>query len=359
MWFISIIVLNYNGKQFNKSCINSILKQSYNNFEIIFVDNYSSDGSLEEVKESYKEHIKSKKIIIVENKKNTWFAWGNNLWVKFANKKATYICLLNNDTTVPENRLEELIKGILSDEKLWAVGSIILDKWYEEMIKKQIFKEKKKFMLSIFGEATIEDIKTGELEKWIIETNWLSGCCFMYKKDIIKRPFEDYYFAYAEDIFLSRLLLINWYKLAYCSKSIVNHFGSWSFGKKPSNLKLLHGSKNQIINFLIFYSTWTKIKLFPLFLMTQLWHLALNAPIKRLWEKYKALIWIFNNLGEIKETRKMINNYRKINNNEFIAKLSHKFSDDIFYGKFSKTKIKMINIINIFFKIYCKFFFER
>ena len=68
---VSIILLNYNGIKFNIPCINSILKQSYQNFEIIFVDNVSTDKSLEEVKKTYQKEVQSKKIIIVENIKNT------------------------------------------------------------------------------------------------------------------------------------------------------------------------------------------------------------------------------------------------------------------------------------------------
>ena len=136
-WYVSIILLNYNGKQFNKPCIESILQQNYQDFEIVFIDNSSTDWSLEEVKKDYQKEIQNKKIIIIESKKNLWFAWGNNLWAGHTSKKSEYICLLNNDTTVPNNRLKELIQWIQSDSTLWAVGSLILDRWYEEAIKNQ------------------------------------------------------------------------------------------------------------------------------------------------------------------------------------------------------------------------------
>lgn len=62
---VSIILLNYNGKQFNKHCIDSLLVQSYTNFEIIFVNNRSDDGSCEEVENLYSSAITAKKITIV------------------------------------------------------------------------------------------------------------------------------------------------------------------------------------------------------------------------------------------------------------------------------------------------------
>ena len=57
MKLVSIILLNYNGEIFNKSCIDSILDQNYQNFEIVFVDNASSDDSLKEVKFLYKKSV--------------------------------------------------------------------------------------------------------------------------------------------------------------------------------------------------------------------------------------------------------------------------------------------------------------
>ena len=76
---VSIILLNYNGKKFNKACIDSILKQSYQDFEIVFVDNISTDGSVKEVESLYAKEIAAKKIKIIRSAENTGFSGGNNL----------------------------------------------------------------------------------------------------------------------------------------------------------------------------------------------------------------------------------------------------------------------------------------
>ena len=99
-WLVSIILLNYNWKQFNSDCIDSILKQTYHDYEIIFVDNKSTDWSLEDVEKCYKKEIESWKIKIVKNCENLWFAWWNNSWVRESSKDSKYIWLLNNDTVV-------------------------------------------------------------------------------------------------------------------------------------------------------------------------------------------------------------------------------------------------------------------
>lgn len=356
---VSIILLNYNWLKFNKDCIDSIFLQSYKNFEIIFVDNASTDWSLEEVEKLYEKEINTNKIIIVKNKENTWFTWWNNLWVKYANKKSKYICLLNNDTTVPRNWLEELVKWIESDEKLWAVWSIILDRWYEEKIKEKIFEKKEIVTSSLIWESVWKNIPENEFRKWIFYTSVLSGCCLMYHKEIVEYPFPNLYFAYAEDFFLSRLILLKWYKMAVVWNSFVYHAGSGSFWKRPSDMKLFYGNRNQILNFILFYDFRTKLKLLPLFLVTQVAHLWINVPLKRLNAKIKARIWIIKNRDEIKKIKIYIKKQSKISQKKLISNLSYKFNDEIFFVEQKKWQISLIKITNKLFNYYCKIFYVQ
>jgi hypothetical protein len=359
MWFVSIILLNYNGKRFNKPCIDSILQQNYQNFEIIFVDNSSTDWSLEEVKKIYQKESQSRKIIIIESKKNTWFAWGNNLWVQHASRNSEYICLLNNDTTVPKNRLRKLMDGIQSNATLWAISWMILDVWYEAQTL-EIYKDKKEvFTPNIFGEIVINKISPKEAKTWIYYTAGLSGCCFLYKRSIIEKPFPDFYFAYTEDIFLSRYILYKWYTLGISTESIIHHHGSWSFGKKPSNFKLFYGNRNQIINYLVFYNISTIVKLLPLFLITQISHLFINSFWKRLWAKIKAWTWICKHSRQIRKLRKFIQENKKIQEKEFIQHLSYKFNDNIPRWNFWKITVKIIRSMNKIFTSYCRYFLYK
>lgn len=354
---VSIILLNYNGKQFNKACIDSILKQSYQDFEIVFVDNVSTDGSVEEVESLYTKQIAEKKIKIIRNTKNTGFTWGNNLWVQHADKTSEYICLLNNDTTIPTNRLEELIKWIESDNTLWAVGSMILDKGYEEEIKKDYLINHETFVLTTLGETAKEKVSDKEASTGIYYTSSISWCCFFYKKNIIERPFPEFYFAYGEDVWLSLFMISIWWKMAICTKSIVHHYGSWSFGKKPSNLKLFYGNRNQIINFLVYYKNRTKIKLLPLFIINQLSHIFINYPLKRFIAKTKARIRIITHHWKIKAIKKIIYQKKQIDEEKIIRTLSHNFIDDTYYAKLWKLQKNIIEKLNIFYRKFHKLFF--
>ena len=235
---------------------------------------------------------------------------------------------------------------------------MILDKGYEEEIKKDYLINHETFVLTTLGETAKEKVSDKEASTGIYYTSSISWCCFFYKKNIIERPFPEFYFAYGEDVWLSLFMISIWWKMAICTKSIVHHYGSWSFGKKPSNLKLFYGNRNQIINYLIFYKRINIIKLLPLFLITQIWHILINAPKKRIKAKAKARKWIINNRSKIKLLRSQIQKEKKNYDKCILKTLSHDFSWDIHYANFSKSKKYIIKIINYMFRLYVTLFFH-
>jgi len=115
---ISIIVLNWNGKVYLKECLESLAAQTYKNFEVIFVDNGSIDGSIEYVKNNFPE------VKILTLIKNTGFCKGNNEGIKISNGE--YVALLNNDTKTDPYWLEELHKAILKYPSVGFYASKII-----------------------------------------------------------------------------------------------------------------------------------------------------------------------------------------------------------------------------------------
>ena len=115
---VSIIIVNYNGKRWLKACFDSLYRQTYKNFEIIFVDNASKDNSVEFVKENYK------KVKVIVNKDNLGFASGNNAGLKEA--KGDFVLILNNDTWVKEDLLEKLLQSFVKIPNLCCVQPKIL-----------------------------------------------------------------------------------------------------------------------------------------------------------------------------------------------------------------------------------------
>jgi GT2 family glycosyltransferase len=111
---ISIIIVNWNGLHHLPELIDSIKKQTISNFEVIFVDNNSSDGSVKYIKNNYPEAT------VVKLETNTGFAYANNVGLNIA--KGSIIALLNNDTRVEKDWLEQLFLTMKNESNCVAVS---------------------------------------------------------------------------------------------------------------------------------------------------------------------------------------------------------------------------------------------
>jgi len=128
---VSIIVLTYNNLELNKVCINSILtKTAYPNYELIVVDNKSTDGTAEYLQNLEKERNPKLKIIL--NEDNKGFAGGNNQAAAIAEGK--YIMLLNNDTVVTRGWLTNAVKHMENDPSCGMCGAVTNSIGNEAMI---------------------------------------------------------------------------------------------------------------------------------------------------------------------------------------------------------------------------------
>lgn len=346
---VSIILLNYNWKKFNTDCINSILRQTYKFYEIIFVDNNSTDGSTEEVEEIFKEQIEKWLIKIRKNNDNLRFAWWNNSWVEISSNEAKYIWLLNNDTIIDEDCLEKLIIWIKSDDKLWAVSSLILDKWSE----KQIQKMTENWMVRITNAFWLQAWENAEIKNNIYYTNFLCWCSFLYKKNLVEQPFFDFYKIYAEDLQLSREIILKWYKLWICRDSIVHHFWSATMNKAPYT-KVFLDTRNLMIDYNAFFCKTTKIKLFIPYILFHFLQLISNySNFRNVFKaKWNAFLWIMNNKKYLNIVRTRVNNGRCISEMEFLSQMSCKMASDDFHSW--KFKMLLIDGLNVLNKIYYK-----
>jgi len=350
---VSIIILNYNGKQYNGTCIDSLINQSYQNFEIVFVDNASSDGSLEEVERLYKELINKKQLKIVKLKENIGFAGGNNRGVKEASKNSKYIVLLNNDTYVSKTWLAEMLKAMNMDKSIGVVTPIVYNHHDEELVKKFIHKQKKRVTLNIFGENVAVHNPMYNSEQHPIF--FAGGCCLMYKKRLVDAPFMMKQFAYAEDNYFSWLINMKGYMIIQTLKSKVWHYGNGV--KKQNKINALlefHGTKNLIMNFFLFYEFWNIVKLFPAFMMIQAAHI-LYQP-RKLRYKLHAWGWIIKNFKYILSHRKHIQHQRMVSDKILFKEMSYKAYD--VEGVIPIMRIPL-RIFNMFMKMYCKILLIR
>lgn len=102
---VYIIILNWNGLKDTLECLESVFKLDYLNFEVIVVDNGSTDDSVNVILKTYPQ------VRLIENRENLGYTGGNNIGMRYAiERDADYIWLLNNDTIVEEDTLGEACK---------------------------------------------------------------------------------------------------------------------------------------------------------------------------------------------------------------------------------------------------------
>ena len=116
--FITVLILNYNGKKYLESCLNSLLSMNYPNFKLVVIDNGSTDGSLDYMTTHYPE------IDLIHLFKNCGYASAINAAMNFV--KSEYVAFLNNDVIVDPNWLQEMFCHFRSDKKIAALTPKIL-----------------------------------------------------------------------------------------------------------------------------------------------------------------------------------------------------------------------------------------
>jgi GT2 family glycosyltransferase len=328
--------LNYNGRKFLDGCLKSVLSQSYKDFEIIIIDNGSSDGSLDFVKSNFNDT----QIKCFSTGENIGFAGGNNFGLKYAGGE--YIVLLNNDTVVDKDWLKFLYEVISNDEKIGLAQSLV----YTEGIPEKYYL--KNGTLNLLGHNIMEVFKIGE--NGTGEIFQANGCSLIIKRKLIDSLgglFLDEYFAYAEDSYLSFKVKFAGLKTVHTSKSIVKHFGSATTKNYKSSYRTYLQERNRLLNFLLFFSNGFRLKYYPILIFNLTFKLFVSLfPGKYSFPGVlKAYLWFFKNRKWIITQRNKENNYKKIDEKEVIKYLSGKlFNGENLFEKF----------FNFFSLLYCR-----
>jgi len=119
---VSIIISNFNGENYVEACLLSVLKTAYSNFEVVFVDNASTDGSLSLVEKSFG---RDSRLRIVRNNRDLGFSVANNIGFEYAS--GSYIVFLNNDTVVDSQWLSYLVEAFERDRTIGMAQTAILE----------------------------------------------------------------------------------------------------------------------------------------------------------------------------------------------------------------------------------------
>jgi GT2 family glycosyltransferase len=225
---LSIIIVNYNVKEFIQNLLHSIAKAAGNlTHEIIIVDNASDDGSIEFIKEKFPQ------IKLIENKKNLGFGKANNIGLSAA--KGDYILLINPDTLVSEDTLQKMIKFFKENPEVGLAGCKILNPdGTLQLACRRSFPGPWTSFCKVTGLSAL--FPNSRLfarynltyldENKSYEVDAISGSFMMLKRETYQKVggFDEQFFMYGEDLDLCYRIQKAGYKVYYVHSTQIIHY---------------------------------------------------------------------------------------------------------------------------------------
>ena len=268
---VTVIIPNYNGIKFIRDCLDSLKNQTMPEFDIVVVDNYSQDGSIEIVEKEYPE------VIVKKLDQNYGFCHAVNVGIGMT--KTEYLILLNNDTKADPDFVKALYEAIDSHSDTFAVASKMLQMNAPDKI------DAAGDLYCAMGWAFSLG-KDQSADKYNKEAEVFSACggASIYRKSVFEQIgyFDELHFTYLEDVDVGYRARIMGYKNRYTPKAIVYHAGSGTTGSRYNSFKVRMAARN---------SWYVIYKNMPLL------QIVLNFPLLLLGFVIKAMFFIIKGFG--------------------------------------------------------------
>ena len=257
---VTVVIVNWYGERFLEQCLAALLAQTVKPHEIIFLDNASTDGSLEIAR-----RFPAVRVMALDQ--NTGFARGNNLAIDSASKESEWIALINPDAFAGPRWLEALLVAAESNPEFDVFGS-------------QLLNAADSTLLDGTGDAchisglvwrTAHGVPVSTLGDSDCEIFSPCAAAALYRRSVLLEAdgFDEDFFCYAEDVDLGFRLRLAGCRCLYVPQSVAHHIGSGTTGGKGSDFSVYHGHRNLV---------WMFVKDMPglLFWLLLPLHVALN-----------------------------------------------------------------------------------
>jgi GT2 family glycosyltransferase len=307
---IAVIVLNWNGKDSLKPCLDSLINQD-EPATIYVVDNGSIDGSVAYLKQNYP------KLKLLVNATNLGFAAGVNTGIRVAmNAGFDYIALLNNDAVADEKWLGCLVRTLDDHSELGIATCKLVDADNTNI-------DSTGDLYTIWGLPYPRGRGEQVTAKYDKETNIFaaSGGASLYRTRLFEAIglFDEDFFAYYEDVDLSfRAQLAGW-KVAYVPKAIAYHQIGATSGK-IRGFTTFQAIKN--LPWLLVRNVPEKLlsKVLPRFLLAYVFFIMRSIPRGHSWSAAKGLYVSLVKLPKKIRERKFIQSQKTVST-EYIFKM--------------------------------------
>lgn len=296
--FVSIIIVNFNGYKYLKECLDSLYNNTYQNFEIIVVDNNSSDESCNFIHKNYP------KVKLIEEKSNHGFAGGNNIGYK--NSTGDVIILLNNDTKVEKDFIKNFIQVFDEFPNCAAAQSKIV--LYDDHTKLDSAGSFWSPITILYHFGLFRNSNDNKFNK-PYKVFSAKGASLIIKKEVIEKVglFVDEFWHYYEETDFCHRIINAGYDIYYYPKALCFHkIGVSRILLNNEQRILFSNTKNKIFSFILNFK-------FPSLIWVLTKHLAVlnflvlvylsRLQIKEAITVYKAIFWNIINIRKILKLR--------------------------------------------------------
>lgn len=317
---VTIIVSNYNGKQFLEDCFTSMKALDYPSFDVIMTDDYSTDDSVFFVKKEFPW------VKVIVNDKNSGVPVSFNNAVKQA--KTELLVKVDNDVTFDKNWLKKMVETLNSDSKIGVVGSLILN--YGENDIQDIGSNIDRFGY-MMNYTSLDGLpKRGEKIK---EVFYVSGCSMLFKKSLFEKVggFDEKYFLYKDDLDLCWRMKMLGLKVVTDLESIIYHKSGVTAGGQiildqkgkyhTSAKKRYFGERNTLRTLLKNYSLFSLLKVLPFYFLIVLGEMVVFAIMGRFdvaKSYFRAMWWNIQNFSDTLNLRRKIQSIRTFSDSEIM-----------------------------------------
>ncbi|MBT9777184.1 glycosyltransferase [Clostridium sp. MCC353] len=249
---VTVIIPNYNGLKFMEPCFEALDRQTTDDYQVLVVDNGSTDGSVEWLKE--------REIPSIFLDKNTGFCGAVNIGLKAA--QTPYAILLNNDTEVCGDFVAQMIRAIEKSPSIFSVSCKMIQLYQKDLM------DDAGDMYTVLGWAYQRGVGQSAAG-YNKEREIFSACAAaaIYRREVFETIgyFDEMHFAYLEDLDVGYRAKIAGYHNRYCPDAVVYHAGSATSGSKYNSFKVKLAARNNIyLNYKNMPALQLLVNLFPI-----------------------------------------------------------------------------------------------
>jgi|GEM_PF-349389 len=323
---VSVIIINWNGQKWLKRCLDTLSNQTYLNIELIMVDNASTDGSVDYVRQEYPV------VKVVKSPTNSGFAAGNNLGIEAA--RGELILLLNNDTWAEPDLVQSLVEE-KQRRNLDVIGA--REAFYWDSKKRGLYTTP----IDPLGH-TVSLYPSGS--KPIKQSFYLSGVCILFSRKLYvdSGGLDPDFFMYFEEVdWFWRLTMLK-KTFDFSDKVQIHHAGSGSTGGKKIKYSLFLWRNQNTLQMLLKNYRWHNLAwVLPLYFLQNIFEIVFFLLILKPKIAFSYIEgWLFN-IKHFKRTmrkRRWIQQNRALNDHEILLRMYHFPAKLVHLMKFIKNK---------------------